>query len=55
MTRQVWQGFLAVMVWALALFYAGMLPILAVLIPVDVVLAGLALLRWRSLQTRHDG
>jgi hypothetical protein len=55
MTRQVWQGLLAVVVWALVLFYAGLPPILAILIPVDVVLFGLAVLRWRTLQTRHDG
>jgi hypothetical protein len=34
-----------------ALLMAGLLPALAVLIPVDVFLFSLAALRWRSLQT----
>ena len=49
MSRHIWEGALAAVAWALALYYVGVPPILAVLIPVDFVLVTLAALRWRSL------
>jgi hypothetical protein len=51
MLRRLLQAGLAVAVWLLVLTYAGMPGVLAILIPVDVGLVGLALLCRRSLQT----
>jgi hypothetical protein len=45
------QAGLAVVVWTGVLTYAGLPVVLAVLIPVDVALVGLALLQRRQLQT----
>jgi hypothetical protein len=55
MFRQAWQAVLAATVWAGVLSYLGLPVVLAVLVPIDVALVGLAVLRWRSLQTRRYG
>jgi hypothetical protein len=51
MFRPAWQAVLAVTVWVGALSYIGLPLILAVLVPIDVALVGLAVLRWRPLRT----
>ena len=51
MSKHVWQAILAVLAWTVVLLYAGVPLVLAILIPVDVALVGLAVLRWRAIQT----
>jgi hypothetical protein len=55
MARHFWQAGLAVVAWTLVLVQVGVPPVLAVLIPMDVAVAGLAFLARRSLQTRQYG
>ena len=45
------QAVIAVAVWAVTLVYAGVPQLLAVLLPADVALVALAVIRWRSLST----
>jgi hypothetical protein len=49
MVRHASQGALAEAVWALVLRELGVPLLLAILIPIDVVLFSLALIRWRPL------
>jgi hypothetical protein len=49
MGRHWWQAALAAAVWTIVLVQAGVPLVLAVLIPVDVAILGLAALRWRAL------
>jgi hypothetical protein len=51
MLRHLWQACLAALVWTAVLAYTGVPTVLAVLIPLDIAIAGLGLLRWRSLPT----
>jgi hypothetical protein len=51
MARHFWQASLAVVAWTLVLVQVGVPLVLAVLIPMDVALVGLAFLAWRSIQT----
>lgn len=55
MTRHYWQAGLAVAVWTPALMLADVPWFLAILVPVDVALFGLAFLAWRHVETAHDG
>ena len=50
-SKHFWQAILAVLAWTVVLLYAGVPLVLAILIPIDVALVGLAVLRWRAIQT----
>ena len=51
MARHIWQAPLAVVVWALVMFSLGVPVTLAILIPADVALIGLA--TFRGLTSRR--
>lgn len=51
MLRHAIQAALAVLVWSVLLAFSGVPLVLAVLIPVDIALLGLAALAWRAVRT----